>query len=378
MNRKVIKQKYGRLLENSDLFGLPVWSIMTEETSQEVMPIVKEDLDKNIPPYRISDLEEILNYISDQSGGITSLSDGDKKHIELLVDTFKKILHRHERWSKEWRVLLSLNQEQIKEQNNYYWICNLLFTYNNEIIYRGTLRFYKKSLTHFSHLPPDTKDSFITSWFFIKKMIPSADKPRLILSIVDDISTEIFTSQQPHISINTENDSEMLFSWNSSFEKKVISIPDLSSNFRARMRDLNAVSSLKVFNMNGYFYSNDLDWTRSEENNSNDEQTFKGTRIYNTFDYLLKNCYIKNGDYILFKNGEDPSCYEFAEIIIPKKKAMLLWKGDIYHFTNLTKKLLNNQFIETTPNYCAKFWYLPNRQYSLYELANFIKMFHKF
>lgn len=62
-------------------------------------------------------------------------------------------------------------------------------------------------------------------------MIPSANKPRLILSIVDDISTEIFSCKQPNISINTENDDEMLFSWNSNFEEKVISIPDLASNF---------------------------------------------------------------------------------------------------------------------------------------------------
>jgi len=41
-------------------------------------------------------------------------------------------------------------------------------------------------------------------------MIPTANKPRLILSIVDDISTEIYGCQQPDISINTENDDEIL------------------------------------------------------------------------------------------------------------------------------------------------------------------------
>lgn len=50
LNRKIIKQKYGRLREYSDIFGLPVWALMTEDTTKEVMPSVKNELDRNIPP----------------------------------------------------------------------------------------------------------------------------------------------------------------------------------------------------------------------------------------------------------------------------------------------------------------------------------------
>jgi hypothetical protein len=378
MNRKVIRKKYKDLEQYSDLFGLPVWALMSEDTAQEVMRSVKGDLDKNVKPFRISDLEETLNYISVQTNGL-SLNRDNKTIVQLIVDILKKILKRHERWSETWQVLFSLNRDQLKKRNDYEWICNLLFTYNSETIYRGTLRFYQKSLTKLPEVPLIMSDSFITSWFFVKKIIPATNKPRLILSIVDDISTEVFGCQQPHISMNTENDDEMLFCWNPNFKENVINIPDLTSNFRERMRQFNSISMYKTFQLNEHFYCNEPDLTRGFDNDiSSEKQTFDSSSRISTLDYLLINGYINEGDQLLFKNGEDSSDYEVAEVIIAYKKTMLLWRGDIYYFTTLTNELLSNGLKETTPNYCAKYWYLPDRQYSLYELANFIKMINKF
>ena len=186
VNRNIIVKKYDELLKYSDLSGLPVWSLMKEETAQEVIPSVKDEMDKMITPYRISDLEEILNYISVQTNGLTLRKD-DRTHVKLIVETLKNILGRHERFSETWKVLFSQNQIQLKGSDDYDSIFNLLFTYNNEIIYRGTLRFYKKSLKNLNDKPLNLNDSFMTSWFFIKKMIPTANKPRIILSIVDEI-----------------------------------------------------------------------------------------------------------------------------------------------------------------------------------------------
>jgi hypothetical protein len=379
INHKKITQRYELLREYSDILGLPVWAVMTKDSSQEVMKGINEEIDKNIAPYRVSDLGEILTYISEQANGVTALDDGDKKHVEIIVSTLRNILHRYERWSKEWRLIFSTSRDHIKKDNNHNWICNLLFMYNTEIIYRGTLRFYKKSLTHWTTKPPYIKDSFTTTWFFVKKMIPSAKKPRLILSIIDDISTEIFSCEQPHISLNTENDDEMLLSWNSNFEKKVVLLPDLASNFHDQMRDLNSISMYATFNINEQYYHNEIDVTKSfDENESSRKQIFDGTtRNFNTLEYLLRNGFIKDGDQIVFKNGEDPSFFEYAEILIPYRKPMLLWNGDIHHFSTLTKELLSKQHMEIDPNYCAKYWYLPGRQYSLYELVNYIKMISK-
>lgn len=377
LNRNIIIQKYGNLLKYSDIFGLPVWALIKEETVEEVMPSVKDEIDKNIQPFRVCDLEEILNYISVQTETLT-LSNDDRTHVSLMVDTLKNILKRHERWSETWRMLLSINKDQLKKHKDYNYTCNLLFTYNSEVIYRGTLRFYKKPLKD-STKPLSLKDSFKTSWFFIKKMVPSAKKPRLILSIVDDISTEIFDCQQPNISLNTENDNEMLFCWNTNYKKTGITIPDLTSNFRDRMRNLNKISAVTVFNINEFFYRNEFEQTRSlEEDTSSKNQTMDTSSRIRTLDFLLINGYINSGDCILFKDGEDSYNDEFAEIIIANNKTMLLWRGDIYHFTILTNNLLVNRLIETPPNYCAKYWYLPGRQYSLYQLANFVKMIHKF
>jgi hypothetical protein len=375
LNRGEIRRIYERLSDYSDFFGLPTWSLLTEDSCKEVMPNVKEDMDKNIDPYRISDLEEILNYIALQSEGLKLQSD-DRTHVSLIVDKLKEILERHERWSESWRVILSLNKNQLIEKNKYEWNGNLLFTYNNEIIYRGTLRFYKKSIKGST---PKLNDCLKTSWFFIKKMIPSAQKPRLILSIVDDISSEIFNCRQPHISMNTENDAEMLFSWNNNFKKTVITLPDLTSNFRDRMSYLNSISIYTVFKMNELFYQRESEGARSpEEDKSSINQAIDISPRISTLDYLLINGYINEGDQILFKNGEDSSSYEVAEIIIAYNKTMLLWRGVIYHFTTLTNKLLCKRISETLPNYCAKYWYIPGRQYSLFELANFVKMIHKF
>jgi hypothetical protein len=378
INRKVIRKKYKDLEEYSDLFGLPVWALMSEDTSQEVMRSVKDDIDNIIKPVRISDLEETLNYISVQTEGL-SLSRDNKTIVKGIVDILKKILKRHERWSKTWQVLFSLNRDRLKERDDYEWICNLLFTYNSETIYRGTLRFYQKSLTNLPAKPSIMSDSFITSWFFVKRMIPVTNKPRLILSIVDDISTEVFGCQQPYISINTENEDEMLFGWSTNFRKKVINIPDLTSNFRERMREFNSISMYKTFQLNEYFYCSEPDLTIGfDSDKSREKQTFDSSSRISTLDYLMINGYINEGDQVLFKKGDGSSNYEIAEVIIADKKTMLLWRGDIYYFTNLTDILLSNGLKEITPNYCAKYWYLPDRQYSLYELANFIKMINKF
>lgn len=131
--------------------------------------------------------------------------------------------------------------------------------------------------------------------------------------------------------------------------------------------------------MNEQFYYNEFELDTSfEADKSSGNPTFDGSsRIYNTLEFLLKSGFIEDGDRIIFKNEKDPSDFEFAEIIIPYKKPMLLWKGDFYPFTTLTKKLLLKHHIEITPRYCTKYWYLPDSQYSLYELTNFIKMIHK-
>ncbi|MEW9052856.1 MAG: hypothetical protein AB2392_16975 [Neobacillus sp.] len=378
VNRKVIKKKYKDLEQYGDLFGLPVWALMSEDTAQEVMRSVKDDLDKYIQPFRISDLEETLNYISEQTESL-SLGKDNRTHVQLIVETLKKILERHERWSNTWQVLFSLNRDRLKEPKDYEWICNLLFTYNCEVIYRGTLRFYQKSLTDLPEKPLNMIDSFKTSWFFVKKIIPAANKPRLILSIVDDISTEIFGCQQPNISMSTENEDEMLFSWNPNFKEKVITLPDLTSNFRDRMRNLNKISKYTVFNINEFFYRNEFEQTRSlVEDTTSKNQTMDNYSRVPTLDFLLINGYINSGDHILFKNRDGYSDYEAAEIIITNNRTMLLWRGDIYYLTTLTNNLLSNRHKETPPNYCAKYWYFPGRQHSLYEIANFIKMIYKF
>ncbi|MDQ0917548.1 hypothetical protein [Paenibacillus sp. V4I5] len=392
---KATKHKYSKLRDYGDLLGVPPWVLMTEKAEKEIMGIVDKELEQNIiQSYRVSDLGEVLEFLDKSTEELhdNDMEESEKEQLPFLIQSLLNILQKHEKWNVKWETISSANYDRIKLDTDHDWICNLLFIYDNEEVFRGTIRFFKKHLSNKSFGSGKKKyDDIVSIWLFAKKLISSAKKPRLLISILDDISSNFFSCHHPHLTLHSENEESILFSWNSIFTEKVIRIPELTSNFRERVKNINAISDTAIYNINKYFFqSNDANFIKPEINQPTNQIV---TKIYqidpnlkqdlklNSLTFLVIRGYLKHYDKIILKieNELNVSDDFVAHIFIDNSMVKVCWEKDdeLYSLTSLTKIIFEMYNIDKNPRYATQYWYPYDSQDSIYELATARKKIEK-